>query len=53
MKREEYLKYATKHQRNADVIEYKKNNKWASCATIGKLFGISRQRVHQILKADD
>ncbi len=46
------MKYETitKTKRNQAIIEYSKNHPELSLDEIGKMFMLTRQRVHQILK---
>ncbi len=48
------MKYdsVTKRDRNRTVAEFHKNNPNLSMAEIGKMFGISKQRVSQIVKRE-
>jgi DNA-directed RNA polymerase specialized sigma subunit len=48
------MKYdsVTKRVRNHEVYEYRKENPNLSMKEIGEIFGISRQRVSQIVKRE-
>jgi len=40
----------TKTKRNQQVIKYRKDNPLESLEEVGKVFGITKQRVHQLCK---
>jgi len=46
-------KIRLKAKRNEQLIVYRKANPELTLAEIGEAFGISRQRVHQILKENN
>ena len=46
-------KSMTKQQRNDLLIEYHRSHPELSLEELGKIFGISKQRVHYILKREE
>ncbi len=42
----------TKRQRNQQIITFRERNPEYSLEEIGRLFGITKQRAHQIIKRD-
>ena len=49
------MKYESmiKQQRNDLLVEYRRSHPELSLEELGKIFGISKQRVHYILKRED